>query len=95
MSFNDFIDKKGGVKSSMVEELNNSMKIEDARTLRESIFNFEFLLHNLDHKTYSSWCQDGFLIIMNQTIINNAIMAITNHALFPLRGGHRNLIHKT
>jgi hypothetical protein len=33
MPFDDFIDKGSGVKSSLMEESNNSMKIEDARTL--------------------------------------------------------------
>jgi hypothetical protein len=31
MPFDNFINKGGGVKSLLVDELNNSMKIEDAR----------------------------------------------------------------
>jgi hypothetical protein len=35
MSFNDSVDKGRGVKSSLEEELNSSMKTENARTLED------------------------------------------------------------
>jgi hypothetical protein len=33
MPFDDFVNERGGVKSSPTKEPNNLMKIEDARTL--------------------------------------------------------------
>jgi hypothetical protein len=84
MPFNNFIDEGKGVKSSPEEEVDISMKTKDARTLRENVFNFEFLLHNLNHIICGSSRKDGFLRIMSQAIANNAIMATTNHTLSPL-----------
>ncbi len=54
-------------------------------TLKESVVNFEFVLHIFDHKTCGSCCKDGFLIVMSQAITNNAIMATTNHPLSPYK----------
>jgi hypothetical protein len=62
---------------------------------KSSVTNFIFLFHNLDHKPYCSRRQDCFLKVMSKNIANNAIMPTTNQPLFPLKGGHRNMVHQT
>ncbi len=94
MLFDNFVDERKGVKSSFVRNQMNK-RHNNIRTLKENVFKFKFLLHSLNHITNDSYSKDGFLIIMNQTITNNAIMATTNHPLSPLRGGPQNLAQRT
>jgi ABC-type maltose transport system permease subunit len=78
---------------SLEEERNNLMKTKDTRTLRDNVRNFVLLFHNLDNETYGSWCENGVLKVVIQTITNNAITTKANHPMAPLRGSGRNLVH--
>ncbi len=71
---------------------NENKRCKNIKNLKESVVNFKFLLHILDHKTCSFYCKDGFLRIMNQAITNNVIMATIDHPLSPLWRGRRNLV---
>jgi hypothetical protein len=69
MFFDNFIDKGSGVKFLPMKESNNfneNRRHKNIITLRENVVNFEFLLHNLDHRTSGSCNKDDFLIIMIQ-----------------------------
>jgi hypothetical protein len=69
MFFNDLVNKGSGVKFSPMKEsdnFNENRRCKSIITLRENVVNFEFLLHNLDHRTSGSCNKDGFLIIMSQ-----------------------------
>ncbi len=49
-------------------------------------------LSNLDNRTCNFWCENGVSRVVSQTIANNAITAMVNHPLMPLRRHGRNLI---
>jgi hypothetical protein len=74
-----------------IRQFNESRGHKGIKTLKESVINFEFLLHRLDHRTYDCCHKDGFVRIMSQAITNNAITTTTNHLLSPLQRGHRKL----
>ncbi len=94
MHFNNFIDKGRSVKSSTEKESNSSMKLkmQEHQNFEKNVVDFKFLLHSLNHRTYDSYHKDGFLIIMNLAITNNARTTIANHPLSSLQKGHKNLV---
>lgn len=52
-----------------------------------------FIFNNFNNRTCDSQHEDGVLKVVNKIIANNAISAIANNPLAPLRGG-RNLVQR-
>jgi hypothetical protein len=98
MFFDDFIDERSGVKSSSMEESDNSMKINNAKVLEHCgkvLSTSSSYFTDFTTKTFGSCHKDNFLIIMSQTITNNAIITTTKDSLSPLWRGHRNFVQRT